>query len=197
MAKPLIGGSSPEDDALLSKIMHQARIYDSKISEDFGNREHEIDILEDEIIVEYSNPEKLKFGAIADPIKCQTIFVASTHMLGRITEIYNNSLKNQAKLKATRQTILDGLLPLMQGGSADMREAKARGCTETINRLIALEEGLTQICESAQKNIKSAQEMASRALKAIELELVYFEGKEAMTQIVNTSRKRYYEGNNV
>jgi len=169
--------------------MHHARKHDARVAEEYAGREDEIDELEDEIIKHYSNSPDLRMPPVADPIACQGVFTSSVKMLGRITEIWNDALKNLAKLRATRATIMDALLPLMSGGSADAREAKARACTETINRIIALEEGLVQICESTQKNIKSAQEMASRTLKTIELDLQYFNGAEALRGIVEANRK--------
>jgi hypothetical protein len=168
--------------------MHQARKYDANVALEYAGREEEIDKLEDEIIENYSNAKSLRFPGVPDPIACQEIFASSISMLGRITEIWNGSLKNLSKLKATRSTIMDALLPLISGGSADAREAKARSCTETINRIITLEEGLIQICESSQKNIKSAQEMASRTLKSIEYDLVYFNGAEALKNIIDANR---------
>jgi hypothetical protein len=168
--------------------MHQARKYDSNVAFEFAGREQQIDELENEIIANYSNPAKLHLPEVSDHLSCQDVFIESQKMLGRITEIHNGSLKNLAKLRATRATIMDALLPLMSGGSADAREAKARSCTETINRVITLEEGLVQIGESTQKNIKLAQDMASRLLKSIEYDLTYFNGAEAMRNVVESSR---------
>lgn len=183
-------GIISSDDNLLSQIMHQARKFDEQIANEYAGREDEIDTLEDEIIKNCTNSPDLKLQSVGNPINCQEIFAASTAMLGRVTEIYVASLRYLGKLRASRQTILDGLLPLMQGGSADSREAKARGCMETINRLIALEESLVQICELTQKNIRTAQEMASRTLKAVEMDCVYFSGADALKGIVDSARQK-------
>lgn len=177
------------DDALLSNIMASARKHDERISNEYAGRENEIDELENEIIKEYSNSHNLQMGAVPDPIRIQEVFSASVSMLGRVTEIYNGSIKNLANFRTIRQTLMDGILPLMQGGSADAREAKARSCMQTINYMIGIEEGLVSICEATQKNIKTAQETASRQLKAIEIDLQYFNGAEALANIVMMSKK--------
>ena len=184
--------ASAEEYAMLNNIMHSARKYDTHMSEEYAGREDEIDAEEDEIISSYSNCDGLQLGSIADPIRCQEVFAYSVRILGRITEIYNGSLKNTSKLKAARQTLMDGLLPLMTGGSASDREAKARNCMQTINHLVALEDGLITICESTMKNIKSAQDMASRQLKAIEMDIMYFGGQEALANIAKASKNRKY-----
>jgi hypothetical protein len=168
--------------------MAAARKHDASVSNDYAGRSEEIDELENEIINNYSNTPDLRLSKIADPINCQQVISASVSILGRITEIYNGALKNKGKLNAMQGTLMDGILPLMQGGSAETRTATARGCMQTITYLIALEEGLITICESTQKNIKATQEMASRTLKAIEMDLVYFEGKDALARIVKESK---------
>lgn len=174
----------------LASVMGKAREYNDKIAQQFAGREEEIDEVENEIINNYTNNPDVRLSVIADHVQIQAVFANSQRMLSRVTEIYNGAIRNKSKLNAARQSLLDAILPLMVGGSADAREAKARDCTESINYLIALEEGLIAICESTQKNLRSAQEMASRQLKAIEIDIQHFTGAETLKNIVIASKKK-------
>ena len=172
--------------------MSSARKHSDKLSESHAGRPNEIDELENEIIQNYINSDEVKLSQNPEPIQIQVVLANSQRMLSRVSEIHNYSIKSHAKLCAIRQMLLDAILPLMTGGSADSREAKARSCTEFITYLIALEEGLIAICESTQKNLKSVQEMASRQLKCVELDITYFNGAETLKNIVAASRKKNF-----
>lgn len=174
----------------LSRIMQIARQHDSRFAQEYKEREAEIDELENEIIKNYANNKDLKLNAMADPITCQKIFAETANILSRITEIYTSSIRLLTKFKTVRNTLMDGLLPLLQGGSADTREAKARGCAESLNRLIANEEGLIEICEATQRNVKAIQDMASRQLKAIELDIVYFSGSDSIKAMMDANKNQ-------
>lgn len=163
--------------------------------DDFAGRADEIDELENEIISNYTNNEDIKLSSVPDHIQIQVILLATQRHLSRVTEIHAGATKNLTKLKASQTMLLNILLPLVVGSSAEIRNAKAADCTQGINYLIQLEAGLIEICELASKNLKTAQEMASRTLKAFELDLTFFSGADTFSALVTRSKKQYLQGN--
>jgi hypothetical protein len=187
-AKP---GITSEDPAQLSKIMAAARIENDKLMEEFANRAEEIEALETEIIDNYTNSDECKLASTPDHIQIQLVLGATQRFLSRVTEIHAGAIRNLAKQTATRNMLFNAILPLMQGGSAEVRNAKASDCVQGIGYMIELEEGLINICELATKNLKTAQEMASRTLKAFELDLTFFDGASTFSAIVAANKRRY------
>lgn len=171
--------------------MAQAAKESDKLIEAFEGRAEEIDELEQEVISEHINSQDLRLSATPDHIQIQVVLATAQRKLSRVTEIYTGAIRNVTKQKAVKNMLQNALLPMMQGGSSDIRMAKTNDCTQGINYLIELEEGLITICETAMKNLKTAQEIASRQLKAFELDLTYFDGASTFKAIVEASKRRY------
>ena len=185
---------SSENPELLSQVMAAARKQNDSLMEKFAGREDEIDELEDEIIKNYTNNDDTKLASVPDHVQIQVTLSSTQRHLSRITEIHTEALRNYNKLQAVKAMLMDSLLPLMTGGSADLRTAKANDCTQGINYMIALEQGLINICELATKNLKTAQETASRTLKAYELDLQSFDGANTFSVMVAASKRKYLNG---
>ena len=183
-----------EDPEKMSAVMAAARKQNDRYMKEYEDRADEIDKLENEIINEYTNSEDIKLASTPDHINIQVVLSATQRHLSRVTEIYAGALKNITKLKAVQTMLLNALLPLMSGTSSEIRNAKANECTQGINYLIELEEGLISICELATKNLKTAQETASRTLKAFELDLTYFDGASSYAVIVAHNKKEFLNG---
>jgi hypothetical protein len=182
---------SSADGEMLSKIMVSAAKESDKIMETYAGREEEIDELEQEIISEHINSNDLQLPSTPDHIQIQVVLATTQRKLSRVTEIYTGTIRNITKQKAVQNMLFNAILPLIQGTSSEIRNAKANDCIQGINYLVALEEGLITICETAMKNLKTAQEIASRQLKAFELDLTYFDGASTFKAIVEASKKRY------
>jgi len=191
MATTKATGVTSDNPELLSKVIAAARKENDSLMEQFADREEEIDELEKEIINEYTNSDDIKLASTPDHIQIQVVLAATQRKLSRVTEIYTGALRNITKQKATRNMLMNALLPLMQGGSADIRNAKANDCTQGINYMIELEEGLINICETTMKNLKTAQEIASRQLKAFELDLTFFDGASTFSAMVAASKRKH------
>jgi hypothetical protein len=154
MPTPKSTGLTSDNPELLSKVIAAARTENDKIMKNYEGREDEIDELEKEIINEYTNNDDIKLATSPDHIQIQTVLGCSQRHLSRVTEIHSGALRNITKLKATQSMLANALLPLMQGGSADIRNAKTNDCTQGINYLIALEEGLINICEKSKNSTR-------------------------------------------
>lgn len=185
--------TSVENSEELSKVIHSVRAKSVLFMEQFEGRTSEIDKLEDEIIKEYINTDDILLGNMSDHIQVQQVLANSQRYLSRVTEIYAGAYRNSTKLKSVKNMFQNALLPLIQGGSADTRMAKVNDLTQGITYLLELEEGLISICETAMKNLKNAQDMASRTLKAIEMDLTFFNGSETLSKVVNKSRSKFYK----
>ena len=175
------------------KVMHQARAKTDEFMEDFqeSGRADEIDKLENEILKNYINSKEIHLSTQADPISIQRVLSNSQNFLSRVSEIYAGASMKVSKLIAAKNMLQNALLPLVTGGSADARTARVNDITQGLCYMIELEEGLMSICDLSMKNLKNAQDMASRTLKAIELDLVHFNGSDALAKIVQKSRNRY------
>ena len=185
-AKPM----TSEDPEQLSRVISAARRENDSLMNNFAGREDEIDELETEIIQNYTNNDDSKLAQVPDHLDIQSVLAATQRHLSRVTEIYAGSLRNVAKLKATQSMLLNAILPLIQGASADIRNAKAADCVQSINYLIQLESGLVDICDLTIRNLKIAQETASRVLKGYELDLTFFDGASTYAAIVKASKKK-------
>jgi hypothetical protein len=189
MAKQQIQSSA--DGEMLSKILVSAAKESDKVMETYAGREEEIDELEQEVINEYINSSDLRLPSTPDHIQIQVVLAATQRKLSRVTEIYTGAIRNVTKQKAVQNMLFNAILPLVPGTSSEIRNAKTNDYTQGINYIIQLEEGLITICETAMKNLKTAQEIASRQLKAFELDLTYFDGASTFKAIVEASKKRY------
>ena len=182
------------DPEELRQTLQVAKEADEATGKKYIGRLEEIEALEDEIIQNYSNPRALKLPRSPDPLRIQEVFAIAQEYLGRVTEIYNGCLKNVTDLRATQQAISDQLLPIVDGASADARKAQVDGIMQTIKFLITHEDGLMDICKTAQTNLRNNEEMASRQLESMKVDLQYFNAAEYIKPLVDESRSRIYGG---
>jgi len=178
------------DPELLSQLLQAARLQDEQTSEAYEGRIEQIEAQEDELIQKYNNT--IHLTTTPDPLQIQVVFAEAQQYISRTSEIYNQALKNISRLKASQNMIYHQLLPIMEGGSADVRQAQVYGCISTIGFLIGMEQGLIDICESTLKNLKNTEEMASRQLEAIRIDLQYFNSAEKLLPLVDGSREKLH-----
>jgi len=180
----------PIDDDILSAALHSARIKDKEMTVSFGHRVEEVDKLEDEIIKNYTNNHNIKLSSTPSLVECQMVMNSGQAMLNRITEIETQSIRIKTKITAIREAMLNGVLvALGSNGSAESRKAKAASVVESMNLLIALEEGLSVICDTVRRNVKNAIECASRCQSAITDEVKYLGGAEVAQLAIADTRK--------
>lgn len=183
---PLNQASDVEE---LARQIEKAHQHTQVIIKKYQGREQEIDALEDEIIKNHINPPDTFLKSLPDHVQIQGVLANAQKHLSRVAEIYAESLKNYSYLSAVKNVLYNSLLPVMQGGSADVRNSKAENCTDYINFLIEIEKGLINVCETSMKNMKSVQESASRQLKGFEFDLVHFNGAETFKARVIKSKQ--------
>lgn len=180
----------PVDDDALSKAFQLARVKDNEQMATYGYRIAEIDTLEDEIIDNYANNPSLKLSQTPSLTECQLVYNAGQKILNRITEIEAKSLKIKTKIAALRGIMLDNIIvALGTSGSADTRKANASKAVEQMNYLVALEEGLSTICDTVRKNIIRATDGASRNQSAISDEIKYLGGAEVAKAMIEETRE--------
>lgn len=178
------------DGDALSTALEDARIKDKEVINSFGHRVDEIDKLEDEIIQNYTNNHNIRLSSTPSLVECQMVMNAGQAMLNRITEIETQSIRIKTKITAIREAMLNKVLvALGSSGSAESRKAKAASVVESMNLFVALEDGLSVICDTVRRNIKNAIECASRCQSAITDEVKYLGGAEIAKLAIEDTRK--------
>jgi hypothetical protein len=189
---PLDKDKNHVDMDMLEAAMMTARVKEKEIIEKYGYRIKEVDEQEDEIIENYANNPAMNLSKEPSLLECCVIQSTGQSYLNRITAIELSAMRVEAKLSAMQDALMNALRAAMgSAGSADSRAAKAAGCMESINLLLARERSLMRICENVRKNISGNISVASRVEKAIEIEVTHLDGQMVAKELQEETRRRF------
>jgi len=188
------GFTSDSPDELVA-IMRRTQEQVGAVRQQFINskRQEEIKALEDELLDNYLNPSELELPTQNSPVELSAILSLCQNYQSRVTAIYAKTLSRVNILKLQQNTLQNALLSLIQGSSADARNAKVQDLTHSLNEIIGFEQNLVTLAELCMKNLNNIKETASRNLKALEMDINHFNGAVALNKINEHNREKYYK----